>query len=407
MSAPIGPAHPMAHPYGGDGPTIMAVSWVQAALAVFLMGLRTYTNARIVKSFRWDYWWALLTLVVGMVCQVMLTVSCVWGMGNHIELLTPEQTKKALQWSWIGQIILIQTIGTGKIAVVAFLLRIQSGANTKKNRYLTWLLYFIAFSNIIVNIDQAILILTACSPVGKLWDPLLPGSCSNIVRTNHVGYFQGGWAALSDIVLALYPVLVFWNLQITNKIKIGLCALMAGGLVAAAAGITKTVYLKLIAAEQDITYAESPLLIWGWTENWLVLILGCLPPLNAFFLRVFQRVLSSSNGRRSTKPGAGGYYQQQYSSDRINGSHTRGAGSKHRSGIPLNNFSSPFYSTKNSNNNNAVNDDDSEKNILPGVMPGSKDIMRTTHVHVAHEDKGESPDGVGGREDTFFNDSHV
>lgn len=39
------------------------------------------------------------------------------------------------------------------------------------------------------------------------------------------------WAALSDILLAVYPVVFFWSLKISNKIKIGLCLLMAGGLM--------------------------------------------------------------------------------------------------------------------------------------------------------------------------------
>ena len=129
---------------------------------------------------------------MSMTTQAMLTVSCVWGMGNHLPLLTTEQTKNALEWSWIGQMILIQSIGAGKIAVVAFLLRIQAGLNSKKTKYLSWLLYFVAVTNVAINLDQMALILRACSPVGKLWNPSLPGACDGLVRASHVGYFQGG-----------------------------------------------------------------------------------------------------------------------------------------------------------------------------------------------------------------------
>ncbi len=41
----------------------MSVSWTQASLALLLMLLRTYTNAFIVKSFKWDYFWAMASLV--------------------------------------------------------------------------------------------------------------------------------------------------------------------------------------------------------------------------------------------------------------------------------------------------------------------------------------------------------
>ena len=41
----------------------MSVSWTQASLALLLLLLRTYTNVFIVKSFKWDYFWAMASLV--------------------------------------------------------------------------------------------------------------------------------------------------------------------------------------------------------------------------------------------------------------------------------------------------------------------------------------------------------
>ena len=134
---------------------------------------------------------------------------------------------KSLEWSWIGQVVVIQAIGFGKLAIIAFLLRIQDRAQTRK----AWLLWFIGISNVVINIDQAVLILLQCDPVGKLWNQTIPGTCYHIQRTEHVAYFQGSWAAASDLALALYPVLVFWKLKISTKIKIGLCLLMGGGIV--------------------------------------------------------------------------------------------------------------------------------------------------------------------------------
>ena len=57
------PAHPLANPYGGRGPLILSLSWTEALIALVLMLMRTYTNAFVVKSFKWDYFWAILTLV--------------------------------------------------------------------------------------------------------------------------------------------------------------------------------------------------------------------------------------------------------------------------------------------------------------------------------------------------------
>ena len=59
------PAGPSVPSYGGRGPIILTIAWTEAAVALVLMLLRTYTNMFIVNSFRWDYFWALITLVRG------------------------------------------------------------------------------------------------------------------------------------------------------------------------------------------------------------------------------------------------------------------------------------------------------------------------------------------------------
>ncbi|MDI1487978.1 MAG: hypothetical protein OHK93_007252 [Ramalina farinacea] len=388
------------NPYGGRGPLVLGVTWAEASLALVLMAMRTYTNASIVRSFQWDYFWAMLTLVVGLVTQAMITVSVLSGLGNHIDLLFGPQLVKANLWSWIGQIVAVQAIGFGKIAVIAFLLRIQNRAHSMKNTILVWILYFIGFSNVVINIDQMILILLQCDPVPKLWNQELPGTCHHIQRTNNVAYFQGTWAALSDILLAVYPVVFFWSLKISNKIKIGLCLLMAGGLIAAASGIVKTINLKFISAEKDITYFISSLVIWALTECWLVLILGCLPPLRPLFVSVFHQ-LSTTHSR----PKHSGYY---YNNNSKGG------------GIPM---YPPNHSQHQHRAGTFLDDDDegndaeSERKILGPEVRGSdgiggeRGILRTTHVHVAstakagtvaereREREGEDSDGSlgGGR----------
>ena len=57
----------------------------------------------------------------------MATVSAASGLGNHIDLLSHDQLVKALKWSWMSQIVAVQAIGFGKIAVIALLLRVQVG----------------------------------------------------------------------------------------------------------------------------------------------------------------------------------------------------------------------------------------------------------------------------------------
>lgn len=128
--------------------------------------------------------------MAGLVAQSLLTAGCAYGLGNHLALLDEHQVMNARKWGWITQLLSIQAIGFGKLAVIAFLLRIEE--RTYKKR--VWFLYFVGFSNVIININQTTLMGTVCWPLVKLWDPAVRGNCPpyNIVRTNYVGYFQGG-----------------------------------------------------------------------------------------------------------------------------------------------------------------------------------------------------------------------
>ena len=126
-----------------------------------------------------------------MVAQAMITISCIYGLGNHTWLLSGPQIATANLYSWIGQIICIHAIGFGKIAVIAFLFRIQAGTHGKKSKYLEWILYFVAITNVILNINQSVLILMSCDPTQKLWDHSKPGACNGEDRHTNAGYFQG------------------------------------------------------------------------------------------------------------------------------------------------------------------------------------------------------------------------
>lgn len=126
-----------------------------------------------------------------MITMALLTVSVSSGLGNHISLLEPSQIVTAMEWAWIAQCLLIQSIGFGKYAVIAFILRIQDRAQTRKNTVITYLLYFIGVSNFFINITMMTIILTSCSPGAKFWNSALPGTCNHVIRTDHMGYFQG------------------------------------------------------------------------------------------------------------------------------------------------------------------------------------------------------------------------
>jgi hypothetical protein len=113
-------------------------------------------------------------------------------------------------------------------------------------------LYFIGVTTVLFNAITSILIFAQCSPAAKLWDDDLAGSCNKRSLNQDFAFFQGsksacprmrqllldfllmmkpGWSSFCDAALALYPITVFWKLQLNFKLKIGLCVLMGVGLM--------------------------------------------------------------------------------------------------------------------------------------------------------------------------------
>ena len=58
---------------------------------------------------------------------------------------------------------------------------------------------------------------------------------------------------MTDLVLAGYPIVVFWNLQMPRRLKVGLCLLMGMGIFSCACACLKTFQIAQVNQVQDRT----------------------------------------------------------------------------------------------------------------------------------------------------------
>lgn len=159
----------------------------------------------------------------------------------------------------MNQALAIIAIALGKLAIVAFLQQIHG----PEHRGRVILLWGIAISNLIINALTVGMIFTQCTPREKLWDEGLPGTCDGRLRNQNTAYFQGSWSAFCDLILALYPVVFFWNVRLNVRVKVGLCVLMGLGVIACVCSIVKTSYLRVLSQTEDITYYIAQLITWN------------------------------------------------------------------------------------------------------------------------------------------------
>ncbi|CZR62197.1 uncharacterized protein PAC_12094 [Phialocephala subalpina] len=276
----------MLSPHVADlGPAVIAATWSENAAGTVLMGMRIYTNAFIIRDGPGTSDLDFCSIIL--LATIFLTISVEYGLGVHLEdllALDPELIIRA------------------------------STASKRK-----WVLWVLVASNVIVNIIIIPIVWTQCSPTAKIWDNSLEGNCDGRERNKLYGFFQGskkqnsrtgmqkaiidnvgaGFGAFLDLTLALYPVIIFWNLQLRLHVKIGLMVPFGFGIVAAVCAIIKTTKLSRLTATSDITFQLANLNIWASAEMWVVFI----PTVRPIFVKMFNIVTSSNN--RSFATGRG------------------------------------------------------------------------------------------------------
>ncbi|PNS21432.1 Histone deacetylase HOS3 [Sphaceloma murrayae] len=271
----------------GQGKTVMWATWPQVVLAVVVIMLRCVFSGTNKGRWRWDCCWAVVALAI-------LTLACIDGFGQHIwDLGGFAQASFALKWYWISASLCFWALTIAKIAIVSLLFSVWCPWQTKRKVFL----HSIWISNTVLSIVQTALTLNQCHPIQMIWDySVVTGECNLRLAALYWGYLHGAWSGMTDIALALYPILIMKDIKADLKTKIGLCILMSGGLLSAIASFLRAYYLYRITLSLDTTFELLGICICGSTELWLIVVLSSIPPLKHFFLRLLRRSDGSPSG---------------------------------------------------------------------------------------------------------------
>lgn len=175
-----------------------------------------------------------------------------------------------------------------RISICIFLLRIF---NTKK--YWRWGLYTIIAFVTVTQIPSALALLVQCQPVQKWWNPTIPGKCWSSQAQISLGDYNGAVSVFCDWLLATLPIVFLWNVQISSRIKAGICCLMGIGFFSGLCAILRTVYFQKPAVA-DFTWHVVDLIIWAMLEENIGIMAACMSTLKP----LFQQIKQGSSGSR-------------------------------------------------------------------------------------------------------------
>lgn len=154
------------------------------------------------------------------------------------------------------------------------------------------MLYFTAF--FFVTIFQ-------CTPRAKIWNPELPGTC---LRYQTYTVATGIFNVVSDSLMLVFPIICIWNLQMSNKRKVGVSAIFFVGSLALTASILRVVFSGISDGSQDQTFTLSRVGECTVGEVAAGILVGNLVVFPRFFTTYapkVTRLLSSYRSRRSSE----------------------------------------------------------------------------------------------------------
>ena len=170
---------------------------------------------------------------------------------------------------------------------------------------------------ILFTIACAGTLIFACIPVAASWNLALKATAN--CYDNHIflsiALFNSSINIFTDVVFALLPIPIIWNLQINQRTKITLSIILSLGLFACAVAIYKTYVQSQFFKTPDFSYNDSYFL-WNDVEFSAGLLAASLPTLRPLFTWFFDTAMTVMQGRTSnqTREKRSQYGQASYNS---------------------------------------------------------------------------------------------
>ena len=204
---------------------------------------------------------------------ILATIAINHGLGMDINAIeTHHDRLMALKYLTIAPNPSIMSVGVGKISIVLLLHRLMGVSMTRLNFYLLWTLMFIT---VCLTIGAVVVVMAFCIPAQAIWDKSVSGNCMDVRTQLGVGMTQCcqlsleyprvksqtaiqvltmlGFNAFTDLFLGLFPIYIFYDLQMPLRRKIGLTMLMGVGIFGCVVTSIKAYQLRNLDAHDNLT----------------------------------------------------------------------------------------------------------------------------------------------------------
>ncbi|KAL8940868.1 MAG: hypothetical protein Q9216_002588 [Gyalolechia sp. 2 TL-2023] len=277
------------------GGSILIICILDTTLAIIVVALRMITRLGLARKLGWDDW-TILCAVAGHIVGLGIVATAIhYGFGRHRTYLSEWQYQEFLRFSYGEWIQTFQTLMFTKLSICFLLLRIP--VQTYFLRPLQGAIVVLIVSNIVLTF----LWIFQCNPIRGAWNKQAPAKCFTDAQLLRIIISQAIISIISDVVLALSPLVILWKVQIEWRVKAGLCVLMGLGVITAACCMVRTI-LNGQNVTSDVSWDSVTNWYWRSWEVTIGIIAASIPTLRPGYRVVVSNISSYISRRSSRKP---------------------------------------------------------------------------------------------------------
>lgn len=223
----MGGQEPPPSPHDTRRAGIVATAIILPVLAGIFVVLRLITRIWIIRKVGWDDYTIVAALAGVTIGCALVMVQVHYGFGVHKDFLHPWSYIEYEKYSYGEWIQTFQTLMFTKLSICFFLLRLPV-----ERRYIRPIQVSIVIL-IVSNIIITLLWIFQCWPISQAWTKDIDqhSNCMTNAQLLRIIISQAIISIISDFMLSLFPIVILWKVQISVRIKVGLCSLMGLGLM--------------------------------------------------------------------------------------------------------------------------------------------------------------------------------
>lgn len=257
-------------------------------LAFTMFALRVYTRLKV-AAWGIDDWCMTAATIPFAILSASCLVAAFNGVGVHKQRFGQpgdpnyKYQELGLKWFFMFEVFYCVAIIPIKLSIAFQLIRIAQG-----RKPFVYSQYVVAAMFTTMNVIAAFYIIFQCKPVSWAWNTNQPGGCNDARILTDIYYATTAVNIATDWFSAFMPIPLLWNVKLNRNAKISVGAILSLGIFASLSACIRLKYTVNLQNSTDYLYAISDILIWGYAENGIGMIVGCVGTLRPLFRKVLH-----------------------------------------------------------------------------------------------------------------------